>query len=68
MLGSGELVRSLMPTELIDRYVLSIHPFVLGAGQRLFVDGGPPADLELEGSRTTATGVMIATFAAEPRD
>jgi dihydrofolate reductase len=68
ILGSGELVRSLMPTELIDRYVLSIHPLVLGAGQRLFVDGGPPADLELEGSRTTATGVMIATFVAQPRD
>src|SRR4029450_292084 len=67
ILGSGELVRSLMPTELIDRYVLSIHPLVLGAGQRLFVDGGPPADLELEGSRTTATGVMIATFVAQPR-
>src|SRR4029450_10003580 len=68
ILGSGELVRSLMPTELIDRYVLSIHPLVLGAGQRLFVDGGPPADLELGGCRATATGVMIATFVAQPRD
>ena len=67
ILGSGELVRSLMPTGLIDGYVLSIHPLVLGTGQRLFVDGGPPADLELEGCRTTATGVMIATFAPAAR-
>lgn len=67
ILGSGELVRSLMPTGLIDRYVLPIHPLVLGTGQRLFVDGGPPADLELEGCRTTATGVMIATFAPAAR-
>jgi dihydrofolate reductase len=67
ILGSGKLVRSLMPTGLIDRYVLSIHPLVLGAGQRLFVDGGPRADLELEGCRTTATGVMIATFAPAGR-
>jgi dihydrofolate reductase len=67
ILGSGELVRSLMPTGLIDRYVLSIHPLVLGTGQRLFVDGGPPEDLELDGCRTTATGVMIATFATGPR-
>jgi dihydrofolate reductase len=67
ILGSGDLVRSLMPTGLIDRYVLSIHPLVLGTGQRLFVDGGPPADLELEGCRTTATGVMIATFAPAAR-
>jgi dihydrofolate reductase len=67
ILGSGELVRSLMPTGLIDRYVLSIHPLVLGTGQRLFADGGPPAEFELEGSKTTATGVVIATLATAPR-
>ena len=67
ILGSGELVRSLIPTGLIDRYVLLIHPLVLGTGQRLFVDGGPAADLVLRSCRTTATGVMIATFATAPR-
>jgi dihydrofolate reductase len=67
ILGSGDLVRSLMPTGLIDRYVLSIHPLVLGTGQRLFVDGGPPAEFELEGSKATPTGVIIATFTTAPR-
>ena len=45
MMGSGELVRSLMPRNLIDEYVLLIHPLVLGTGRRLFVDGGssPPS-------------------------
>jgi dihydrofolate reductase len=62
ILGSGELVRSLLPTGLIDRFVLLIHPLVLGTGQRLFADGGPPAELQLEGSKTTGTGVVIATF------
>jgi dihydrofolate reductase len=62
IMGSGELVRSLMGTDLIDTYTLLIHPLVLGTGQRLFADGGPPADLELAGSRTTATGVVIATY------
>jgi dihydrofolate reductase len=62
ILGSGELVRSLLPTRLIDRFVLLIHPLVLGMGQRLFPDGGPPADLELEATKTTGTGVVIATF------
>src|SRR5438552_4471439 len=62
ILGSGELVRSLMGSDLIDAYTLLIHPLVLGTGQRLFAGGGPPADLELAGSTTTGTGVVIATY------
>ena len=62
ILGSGELVRSLMGSDVIDAYTLLIHPLVLGGGQRLFADGGPPADLELVGSKTTGTGVVIATY------
>jgi len=62
ILGSGELVRSLMGSDLIDAYTLLIHPLVLGTGQRLFAGGGPPAGLELAGSTTTGTGVVIATY------
>ena len=67
ILGSGELVRSLMASDLIDAYTLLIHPLVLGEGQRLFADGGPPADLGLMGSKTTGTGVVIATYSTRPR-
>ena len=62
ILGSGELVRSVMGSDLIDSYTLLIHPLVLGTGQRLFAGGGPPAELELVGSTTTGTGVVIATY------
>jgi dihydrofolate reductase len=38
--GSGVLVRSLLPHDLVDELVLLIHPLVLGSGRRLF----PEAD------------------------
>jgi dihydrofolate reductase len=62
ILGSGRLVQTLVRHNLIDDYVLLIHPLVLGSGSRLFPDGGPVADLRLVDSVTTTTGVVIATY------
>jgi len=67
ILGSGELVQSLMRRNLVDEYVLLIHPLVLGSGRRLFADGGAFAALRLVDTKTTTTGVVIATYQlAEP--
>jgi len=63
VLGSGELVQSLMQRNLVDEYVLLIHPLVLGSGRRLFTDGGAFAALRLVSTKTTTTGVVIATYA-----
>jgi dihydrofolate reductase len=65
VLGSGELVQSLMPHDLIDAYVLQIHPLVLGTGRRLFPDDGAFASLRLVDSVPTTTGVIIARY--EPK-
>jgi dihydrofolate reductase len=62
VLGSGELVQSLHRRDLIDEYLLLIHPLVLGTGRKLFPDGGPPAELRLADTVTTTTGVIIATY------
>jgi len=62
VLGSGELVQSLMRSNLIDEYILLITPLVLGSGRRLFNEGGPSATLHLVDSKTTTTGVVIATY------
>ena len=59
MLGSGVLVQTLRATGLIDEYLLSIYPLLLGSGTRLFPDGAE-AELELLDSTTTSTGVIIA--------
>lgn len=62
ILGSGELVRSLMRRNLIDQYTLLIHPLVLGSGQRLFPDDGTVDRLQLVDTVTSTTGVIIATY------
>lgn len=60
--GSGVLARSLMAHGLIDEYNLLVHPVVLGAGKRLFTDGGLPTAFELTGSRMTPNGIAINTY------
>jgi dihydrofolate reductase len=62
ILGSGELIQSLMKHDLIDEYILMIHPVVLGSGRRLFTAKGSDASLKLVGTKESTTGVVIATY------
>jgi dihydrofolate reductase len=60
ILGSGALVRDLATANLVDRYVLTIIPVVLGRGARLFE--GTPISLAVESSTTSPTGIVVATY------
>ena len=60
--GSGELIQSLMQRNLIDEYMLMIHPMVLGSGRTLFSKGSAVTALQLIDSKTTTTGVIIAIY------
>ena len=51
-----------MRRNLVDEYVLLVHPLVLGSGRRLFPDDGSFAALRLVDVKTTTTGVVIATY------
>ena len=62
ILGSGALIQTLIRHNLIDEFVLLIHPLVLGTGRRLFPDGVAPATLRLVNAVPTTTGVIIATY------
>ena len=64
VMGSGELIQTLRRYDLIDEYLLMIHPLVLGTGRRLLADGGRPAHLRLVDSTATTTGVLITTYQA----
>lgn len=62
IMGSGELVQTLMKYNLIDMYMLLIHPLILGTGRRLFADDRPFTALQLVDTQTTTTGVVIASY------
>ncbi len=62
VLGSADLVQTLMAHDLVDEYALAVHPIVLGSGKRLFRDAAAPLRLELVGSVTTTTGVLMTTY------
>jgi dihydrofolate reductase len=62
VLGSGELIRSLMQRDLIDQFVLLIHPLVVGGGRRLFAEDGALRAFRRTNTATTTKGVVIATY------
>jgi dihydrofolate reductase len=65
VMGSGELVESLLRRNLVDEFMVIIHPVVLGKGLRLFREGGPYAALRLIDSTLTTKGVIMATYRPE---
>lgn len=62
IIGSAELVRSLHCARLIDRYILLIHPIVLGIGHRMFDETSPLTEFALVRSVPTTAGVIVATY------
>ena len=62
VLGSGDLVQSLLVDDLLDELRLMVHPVVLGRGKRLFEDGGDQKALELVELKTFGTGVLYLTY------
>ena len=60
--GSGELLRTLLRSDLVDRFRLMTFPVMLGTGRRLFDDGLRPATMRAVDLTTTDLGVVIGTY------
>ncbi|MDQ3003947.1 MAG: dihydrofolate reductase family protein [Chloroflexota bacterium] len=60
--GSAELIQTLLEHDLVDEFWLKIFPVVLGSGKRLFDKGTIPVAFTLADSKTSPSGVVIATL------
>jgi dihydrofolate reductase len=56
--GSLSVVHALMAEDLVDEYRLLTFPTILGAGERLFPAGGPPAYLECRSAERAGAAVL----------
>ena len=63
VIGSSELVRTLLEEGLVDELRLMIDPVILGGGKRIFGDDGALRSLRLVDSDVTSTGAILATYA-----
>ena len=63
VIGSAELVRTLIERGLVDELRLMIDPLVLGGGKRVFRDDGTLRALRLVEGEVTSTGAILATYA-----
>jgi dihydrofolate reductase len=57
--GSATLVQGLLAADLVDELHLMVFPTVLGAGKRLFADGGEVRSLVLAETRQTGDVAIV---------
>jgi dihydrofolate reductase len=60
--GSSNLIQTLLEHDLVDEFWLKIFPVTLGMGKRLFDKGTIPASYTLVESKSSPSGVIVATF------
>ena len=63
VIGSPQLVQTLVGQDLVDEFRVMIDPLVVGGGNRLFGDDGALRRLRLLDSQVTTTGAILATWA-----
>ena len=63
--GSASVVQALGRADLIDEYLLYVHPVLLGAGKPLFDGGHPRQDFELSRAKPYANGVIALRYSRE---
>lgn len=66
VIGSVDLVQTLLAEQLFDVLQLWVYPVVLGQGKKVFPDGASAANLTLLGAEVGDNGVMNLRYAPAP--
>lgn len=56
--GGAEIINELLQNDLIDEFIISVVPILVGNGTRLFKDNRPEQQLELISSKSFDTGLI----------
>jgi dihydrofolate reductase len=56
--GGAEIINELLLNYLVDEFIISVIPVLVGNGTRLFKDGRPEQQLELVNTKTFDTGLI----------
>lgn len=62
VVGSANLLQTLLKNDLVDELDLWVFPVVIGSGKRLFHDGAIPTAWKLISSQASGTGVLIQHY------
>lgn len=62
VVGSGNLIQTLLSNNLVDEFLLFVFPVVIGKGKRLFEQGTIPEGLKLIESKASPNGVIMTTY------
>ena len=65
VVGSPQLVRSLLTDDLVDELRLTIDPLVLGGGKRIFPEDGELRRFRLSEHESTNDGAMLMTYSRQ---
>lgn len=56
--GGAEIINELLKNDLVDEFIISVIPILVGNGTRLFKDNRPEQTLELVNAKTFDTGLV----------